>query len=188
MLWMGRGIWTCGTMILRKQIPCFVRSMRTRPNWGPSTYWPWRTTNRRTFATVYSETGISWTVLDFLRIPCKPRSLLFHIQNTMKYPLEVGGCQNLCNFIFWCFQAKWVPFSCCGMLREKSIRRESALTPLGKCTNEYCVLVCSSVTWTATSGALLRRRSISTSGRLYKVFFLGSKIKQKLTKPRGGRG
>ena len=69
MPWRGRGIWTCGTTISRKQIQCFARSVRTRPNWGPSTYWPWRTTNRRIFATVYSETCISWSALEFFAFP-----------------------------------------------------------------------------------------------------------------------
>ena len=63
------------------------------------------------------------------------------------------------------------------------------LTPLGKCLNECGVSCCSSVTWTAASGSLWRRRSkFTTSGRLCEFFFFGPKMKQKLTKSHGGRG
>ena len=177
MPWRGRGIWTCWTTISRKQIPCIARSGQTQPNWGPSTYWPSRTTNRRILVQVYSETGNPWTVLDFLRIPCKPRSISKTQQN-IHLKLEVV---KISAIFFRCFQAKWVLCFCCGKLQEKSIRRESPLNPLGQCTNECCASFSSWMTWTATSGALLRRRSITASGRLCKVFSFGSKMKQKLT-------
>ena len=54
-----------------------------------------------------------------------------HSLEAANYLLEVGGCQNLCNFFFWNFQAKWVLCSCCGMLQEKIIRCESALNSFG---------------------------------------------------------
>ena len=121
MPWRGSGIWTWGTTISRKQTLCIVQSLRMRPNWGHSTYWPSRTTNRRILATVYSETGISWTVLDFLRIPWKQQTIYLRSEVVKIFAI----------FFFWNFQAKWVLCSCCGMLQEKIIRCESALNSFG---------------------------------------------------------